>query len=313
VRSQTKTVLRACLLYACVASAAATVPPRTVAPAKIGPLPTAALRLPRDSRVLMGLSVRSFAASPFYARFAQPGAALRPTALDELKRLTGLDGERDLDELVVATGQPGEIVILATGRLDRPRLDAAWAGRPQKTPAQALAFLSERTLAIGNAPWVDVVTGKAKAANLRANAALLALVRQVPERATFWMVGDSEALARLAASNAKAPAAAGLPLGLPPLKSIVIAGDLDPLVSVTVTAEALDAKAAGGLADMLRGFLALAALQAQSKPALRDLPQAVEVTQQGTRVSATARLTYEMLDALISRHTPTLPQPSPKQ
>jgi len=302
----------ACAVLACAHVALATPPPRTVAPAHVGPLPAVALRLPSDSQVLMGLSVRSFVASQFYERFAQPGTPMRPTALDELKRETGLDGERDLDELVVATGRAGEIVILATGRLDRPRLEAAWRGRAQTASPRALAFLSERTLVMGSAAWVDVVSGKTKGADLRTNVALLALVRQVPEHAAFWMVGDGEALSRLSASNAKNQAAAGLPLGLPPLKTIVIAGELAPALSLTITADASDNRSARGLADMLRGFIALAALQAQSKPALRDLAGAIEVTTQETSVRVTARPTNEMLDALIPRGAPSAkPSPTP--
>jgi hypothetical protein len=259
----------------------------------------------------MGLSVRSFVSSPFYAKFAQSGAAMRPTALDELKRETGLDGERDLEQLIVATGRPGEIVILAIGRLDRPRLESAWQQRAQKTPGRSLAFLSERTLAMGSTPWVDLVSGKTKGAELRTNAAMLALVRQVPEHAAFWMVSDGEALSRLAANNAKTQAAAGLPLGLPPLKSIVITGEVEPLLSLTIKADAADEKSAQGLADMLRGFVALAALQSQSKPALRDLPGALAVTSQAATVRLTAHLTNEMLEALAPKPAPAQPPATP--
>ena len=307
----TKVALAACSLLAFALGAGATAPPRSTPPASLGPLPAVALRLPRDSQILMGLSVRSFVASRFYERFAQSGAAMRPTALDELKRETGLDGERDLEQLVVATGRPGEIVILAIGRLDRPRLESAWQQRAQKAPGRSLAFLNERTLAMGSAPWVDLVSGKIKGAELRTNAAMLALVRQVPEHAAFWMVSDGEALSRLAANNAKTQAAAGLPLGLPPLKSIVITGEVEPLLSLTIKADAADEKSAQGLADMLRGFVALAALQSQSKPALRDLPGALEVTSQDATVRLTAHLTNEMLEALVPKPAPAQPPATP--
>lgn len=307
----TKVALAACALVAFALNASATAPPRSAAPTSIGPLPAVALRLPRDSQMLMGLSVRAFVSSHFYERFAQPGAPMRPTALDELKRETGLDGERDLDQVIVATGRPGEIVILAIGRLDRPRLESAWPQRAQKAPGRSLAFLSEHTLAMGSTPWVDLVSGKTKGAELRANSAMLALVRQVPEHAAFWMVSNGEALSQLAANNAKNPAAAGLPLGLPPLKSIVIAGEVEPFLSLTIQADAADEKSAQGLADMLRGFVALAALQAQSKPALRGLPNALDVTSQEASVRLTARLTNELLEALVPKPAPTQPPATP--
>jgi hypothetical protein len=311
VTHHTKVALAACLLLAFAWGADATAPPRSAAPTSIGPLPAVALRLPRDSQTLMGLSVRAFVASRFYQRFAQAGAPMRPTALDELKRETGLDGERDLEQLIVATGRPGEIVILAIGRLDRPRLEFAWQQRAQKAPGRSLAFLSERTLVMGSTPWVDLVSGKTKGAELRANAAMLALVRQVPEHAAFWMVSDGDALSRVAANSAKNPAAAGLPLGLPPLKSIVISGEVEPLLSLTIQANAADEKSAQGLADTLRGFVALAALQAQNKPALRDLPSALDVTSQDASVRLTAHLTNELLEALVPKPAPAQPPATP--
>jgi hypothetical protein len=255
----------------------------------------------------MGLSVRSFVASRFYERFAQPGGPLRPTALDEFRRQTGLNSERDLDQLVVATGRAGEVVMLGLGRLDRRRIVSAWRQRVQQGPPYRLALLRERALVIGSEPWVEAISGRIAGADLRANPAMLALVQQVPEHADFWMVGEGAALSRLTVNNTKGPTAGLLPLGLPPLRSVVIAGkvddagDAEPFLRQTIQADAEDERSARSLADMLRGFIALTALQSQSRPALRDLSTAVEVTAQGATVRLAADLTNAMLEALIPR------------
>ena len=85
---------------------------------------------------------------------------------------------------------------------------------------------------------------------------------------------------------------------LPAMKSVVVTGDLDPMVAVEVTGEALDSKAAQSLADVVRGFVALASLQASQKPELKELASAVSVTTDAARVHVNLRVPYELIDSL---------------
>jgi hypothetical protein len=82
---------------------------------------------------------------------------------------------------------------------------------------------------------------------------------------------------------------------------VVVTGDLDPVVAVELTGEASDAKAAQNLADVVRGFVALASLQANQKPELRELASAVSVATEATRVHVNLRVPYELLDSLAPR------------
>ena len=77
-----------------------------------------------------------------------------------------------------------------------------------------------------------------------------------------------------------------------------MSGDVDPMIAVEVNGEAADEPAARNLADVVRGFVALAALQANQKPELKDLASAISVTQEQKNVRVNARIPYEMLDAL---------------
>ncbi len=95
-----------------------------------------------------------------------------------------------------------------------------------------------------------------------------------------------------------APAGSGATLNLPTLRSLTVTGDLDPLVSLAITGEALDEPGARNLADVVRGLVALAAIQAQQKPELQQLASAVNVATEANRVLVTARIPYELLDAL---------------
>ena len=49
---------------------------------------------------------------------------------------------------------------------------------------------------------------------------------------------------------------------------------------------------------MVRGFVALMSLQAQQKPELQQLASAFTVATEANRVLVSARIPYEMLDAL---------------
>jgi hypothetical protein len=85
---------------------------------------------------------------------------------------------------------------------------------------------------------------------------------------------------------------------LPNLQSLLVTGDLESAVSLSVTGETTDDAAARNLADVVRGFVALAQMQAAQKPELKDLGSALSVATEANKVLLTARFPYELLDAL---------------
>jgi hypothetical protein len=66
----------------------------------------------------------------------------------------------------------------------------------------------------------------------------------------------------------------------------------------------VDEAGAKNLADVVRGLVALTALQSGQKPELKGLASAVSVATEGNRVHLTARLPYEILDALLAKPAP---------
>ena len=289
--------------------------------AAVGPLPAEALVLPADARFVMGLDVKRFTASPFYARFASQ-RGMRPEALRELEEKTGLDPARDIDQIVIA-GQGGggattKGLALALGRFDLYKLGRAIETAPKAKVSTlnhegitvylfdaearepgALAFLDERSLLFGPRQRVEAaISSRTQGqAPLRSNAALMALLEKVKGGSTFWMVGDQSLLAGLPASI-PAPGGEGATVSLPALRSLIVTGDLDPQVSLAITGEASDEIAARNLADVVRGFLALANLQAGQRPELARLTSAVSVATEANRVLVSARVPYEVLEAL---------------
>jgi hypothetical protein len=295
--------------------------------AAIGPLPGEALILPQDAKFLMGLDVKRFAASPFYAKYASR-RGMQPDGLRELEEKTGLNPVRDIDRIVVA-GAPGAGkhnpgLVLAFGRFDLYKLGRAletdgkaaghrfegltvYAFDEEGDHPRAIAFLDEGSLLFGPLDRVEAaVTSRARGeAPLKGNAALLGLVEKVRPGSTFWVVGDQSLLAGLPTSiPAPGASADGATVNLPALRSLTVTGDLDPEVSLNATGEAADEAAAKNLADVVRGLVALASLQAQQKPELQQLASAVSVATDANRVLVSARLPYELLDALQAKSKP---------
>ena len=288
--------------------------------AAVGPLEAEGLALPADSKFVMGLDVRKFVASPFYARFATDRGTARPDAFGELEDKFGLNPERDLDRVIIAgrdtsgmKKDPG--IAIVTGRFDRYKLGRAAEEKAGVTTknhqgtsmylynegqngATAIAFLDDDTLAIGSQAAVEaVIANRADGAQgLRGNPKLLALIETIKPGSTFWVAGDQSLLSKMPTSVPGGAGGAGMQL--PSLRSMIVTGDLDPVVALQITGETADAASAQNLADIVRGLVAMASLQAQQKPELRQLASAVSVTTEAERVLVNARFPYELLDSM---------------
>ena len=170
---------------------------------------------------------------------------------------------------------------------------------------------------MGSQPAVEAtLTSHAQGSGgLKSNTALMALLQGVKPGSTFWMVGDQSLLASLPTSiPAPGASAGGGSVALPSLVGLTVTGDLDPQVSVAITGEAKDAAAAKNLADVVRGLVAMASLQAAQKPELSQLASAVSVATEENRVLVTARIPYETLDALQPKRPQAVqstPEPAP--
>jgi hypothetical protein len=290
--------------------------------AAVGPLPAEALALPAGSRVLTGFELARVIQSPLYERLR---ADRNGDPFKELRDKTGLDPARDLDRVILASGgAEGRRVAMAFGRFDRYALGRALEGRKGVTwqqhagttlylfdessrSAGALAFLGDDVVVAGERAAVEqTLDNHQSGASLRANAELMALVERVKPGSAFWLVGDHTALSKLP-GTIPAPGAApgsGAQLTLPAVKGVIVTGELDPVLALDLTADAADAVAAGKLADVVRGLLALVSLQASQKPELQQLASAVSVTTEGARVKVGLRLPYELFDALKQASAP---------
>ena len=73
--------------------------------AAVGPLPGEGLVLPADTQFVMGVDVQQLVASPVWERYASR-PAMRPEALEQLERWTGLDPARERLDAMLAAAKP---------------------------------------------------------------------------------------------------------------------------------------------------------------------------------------------------------------
>ena len=307
--------------------------------AAVGPLPAEGLVLPADAQFVAGIDVRRFVASPFYGRFSETTSASRPQAFAEMEEKTGINPERDVDAIYMAgrkgpgKGRDGDGVVVVVGTFDRYKVQRAieTAGKDVSTlnyqgtsmylfnegsgkrKAGAVAFLDDRSLVMGSRTSVEqAIAAKATGqSGVRGNAAMIALLETVRPGSTFWMVGDQSVLSQMP-KGLPAPGGDGAEAGvsLPQLKTVVVTGDLDPVISIEATGEAADAGAAQNLADVVRGLVALASLQANQKPELKQLASAVSVTTDANKVHVQARFGYDLLDSLKAKKSAAVAAPT---
>jgi hypothetical protein len=293
--------------------------------AGVGPLPSAGLVLPADATFLVGIDVKRLAASTLY----QKQAAARPEVFKELEDTTGLRLERDVELVVLAGSKTKRGVALAFGPFDEHRLALAIEARPgvsadkvagttlyafaasASKAARGIAFLDKGTILLGDVAQLRETLkahGQGKTP-LQSNATLLKLLVRVRPGSTFWMVGDQSLLANLPATL-PSPSGSSASLTLPALQSLIVTGDVEPLVSLHVTGGTADEAAAKNLADMVRGFVAIFALQASQKPELKELASALSVTQNATEVLVNFQIAPAVLERLGGKSAPGAAAPA---
>jgi hypothetical protein len=249
--------------------------------AAVGPMRAEGLALPADTKFVVGFDVQRFVQSPFYKKYSTGHASSRPQAFAELEAKTGLNPERDVDQVIMAGRGPGarqDGLVLVFGRFDRHKLgraietegrkDVTWKtvagttvylfneGKPQSTGA--FAFLDDGALAMGGQKVVEgmIADRAAGTHGLEQNRSIMDLLGRVKVGSTFWMVGDQSLLSSMPTSIPGAGGSTGMQL--PALKTLIVTGDLDPVVSLSVIGDASDEAGAKNLADVVRGFVALA-------------------------------------------------------
>lgn len=277
--------------------------------------------VPVDAHVVAYANVRDVMRSGFRAR-------LRDLETDGERRqrfreMTGIDLETDIDHIVVgltpgarADDEPRGLALLV-GRFDASRLEALarrhggsvqqYQGRTLFTGVSsdgddqvAMSFVETGVLALGGDEMVRLAidTAVTGVPDVTTNDRVMGLIARVRDDHNAWAVADLDGL------DTESLLAERIETRVPPLTAAVFGGRIADGVRTMLTVVARDAQAAADLRDVVRGFAALARMQASSHPGLAPLLDSIQLTGEGAEITVTFDVPSDVLDLIVSTRSP---------
>lgn len=273
--------------------------------------------VPSNAAIVAYADVRDVMNSEFRQRIRQFEPEGRER--DEFLEKTGLDIEHDIDTVVAAMlpreaaasgGRKDSALVLARGRFDVVRLEGlarehggqveeyqgARLIRHQEegeNPSEmALGFIEPGLVAIGTYSAVrQAIDTKRGGPNVLSNTEMMRLVAELGTN-NAWAVGRFDAL------TDRADLPSEIMTQVPAITWFSAAGHVNGGLSGLLKAEARDEEAAQNMRDMLRGFVALAKLQADSRPELRVMVDSLQLGGVGKTVVLSFTLPTEFFEVL---------------
>jgi len=155
----------------------------------------------------------------------------------------------------------------------------------------SVAFLAPGLVAVGDTDSVKRGIDNTGGANITTNTELMDLVREIDD-SNAWAVGRFDALVK----HANLPE--GVTSQIPAVKWFSASGHVNGGLSGLLRAEARDEQAGQNLRDVVQGFLALARLQAGSRPEIQAMVSSLQVSGSGRTVALSFSLPTEAIEAL---------------
>src|SRR5262245_52648745 len=244
-----------------------------------------------------------------------------PDGQHEFQDRTGIDIERDIDHVVAFVGQrmiegrsvPASGMVLARGRFDQVKIESlmrehggvvqdykgrrlivgeAGADSSGVKSEVSLAFLEPGLVAIGTGDMVrGAVDLKDGGASITTNDEMMTRLNDV-DRADAWAVGRFDLLT----SQAKLPTE--IADRIPPITWFSARTDVNGGFRGVLRAEARDDEAAKNLRDVVRGFMALAKMQAGSRPEFQGALQSLQLDGSGRTVAVSFDLPAQVFEAI---------------
>jgi hypothetical protein len=289
--------------------------------------------VPSDAAVVAYANVREVMDSDFRKRFK----SLEPTQeqRNQFEEKTGINFETDVDSVVaavmpkdgMANNPAGSFLILARARYQAARLEALavehgaevadYQGKRLITTHEtnasgrshedmAFGFVEADLVAFGTVNTVKAaIDAHATNHNIVSNNDMMKLVNEI-ENSNAWAVGRFDAIAN------KVGIPNEIAAQMPAISWFSAAGHINGGVSGSFKAEAKDEATAKNLRDIMQGFLAMAKMQAGSKPGMQQLADSLVLSGEGTTVALQFAIPTEVLDVLEgmakSRHPQELMQ-----
>ena len=240
------------------------------------------------------------------------------TGQQELAEQTGINLESDVDYLVAGlvpspSGQslPAGAVFLVHGRFNDARIVAlmrdhgaelqeykgkrviAAPAAPGPAGSVSLAFLGPELVAVGSTELVRAAVDLQNGGDsVTTNDEMMKLMRSL-ERGNVWAIGRPESLSL---QNSRLPS--GLTDQLSPISWFGVSANIDSGIRGVLRADARDEEAANNLRDVVRGFIAVAKLEAGSRPELKAIVDSLDVRGTGSTVSLAFDVPAEALDLI---------------
>ncbi len=279
--------------------------------------------VPADAAVVAYADVRAIMSSELRSRLKAVTPLHEEQGQREFQEQTGINIENDIDYVVAAmtaiTPQAGPSgLLIANGRFDVVKLEGLALqhggrvetyngkrlvvgpssievnGEQKPLPHQiTMAFLEPGVVAVGeNAAVRHAIDTQMSSQTVRTNDEMMDLVGDIGTGNNVWAVGRFDAIA----SHAKLPEQ--IANKMPAVKWFAVAGHINGGISGTLRAEALDDASADNLRDVVRGFLALGRMQAQSDPKAAAMMQSLQLTGTGKTVQLSFAVPSEVLDMI---------------
>jgi hypothetical protein len=288
--------------------------------------------IPRDATVIAFANVHEVMTSDLRQRLRR-AVPMHENGQRELEEQTGINIETDLDRVVAcvhpdsaSTSMPGAGMVLARGRFDEVKIEALmrehgahvedYSGkrlivgdatkdvnigdeRKHLGGSFALSFIEPGLAAIGSTTLIKSAIDLHRAGNnpqaglesVTGNEELMNLVKSMDD-GNAWAVGRFDALR----SQAHLPD--NVSSQIPAITWFAVNTHINGGIRGMIRAEARDEIAANNLRDVVRGFLALAKMQTNSKPELQAMVDSLEIGGANKTVSLAFTVPSEVFDLI---------------
>lgn len=278
--------------------------------------------IPRDAAVIAYANVQEVMASDVRKKLhnAMP---IPENGQQELQNQTGINLETDIDRVVAClqtdgrAGMHGNGMVIARGHFDEVRIESlmrehgaevqdyngsrlivAHVSSNTEETSLSVAFLEHGLAAIGSTNLIKNAVDLHRSGDhptvqsATENEELMTLVHTLDAGNNAWAVGRFDAL------TAQAHLPENVSSRLPAITWFSLGAHIDGGIRGTVRAEARDDEAANNLRDVVRGFLALAKMQAGSRPDVQAMMQSLELGGTGKTVALSFVVPSEVFDAV---------------
>lgn len=274
--------------------------------------------VPADAAVVAYANVRDVMNSDLRKRFTE----MEPSQdhRNEFEEKTGLNFEQDIDTVVAAVMPKGNLadrpqesfLILARGRFEAARLEALalehgatvadYQGKRLITHHETnqdgtsddmtVGFVEADLLAFGSLNSVKAsIDGRRENRNVVGNIEMMRLVSEL-DNANAWAVGRFDAIAHQSGLPAE------IASQMPAITWFSAAGHINGGINGVLKAETKDDASAQNLRDVLKGLLALAKMQAGTKPGMQQMADSLILSGEGKNVALSFSVPSEVLDVL---------------